>query len=79
MNVFRKCGTVLVALAMMTILAVASSCGGGSTAIETGKGTPAACDLFLPMRCSSADTAGTQEQCDRHNSVWVCLCEKDCP
>lgn len=64
---------------MAAALLAATGCASGSTAIETGKGTPAACDMFQPIRASSRDTAETQRQIDAHNSVWVCLCEKDCP
>lgn len=61
----------------MTILSATSGCAHVST-------TPLAinsyCAVAQPIRYNSKlDSPATIEQIETHNSVWVCLCEGDCP
>jgi hypothetical protein len=38
------------------------------------------CSLASPIRYDSRlDRPETVAQIEKHNSVWVCLCEHDCP
>lgn len=59
------------------MLALAAS---GTSACTTASGViDTSCTLFGPITYSSKDTEQTQSEIRKHNSVWVCRCEKDCP
>jgi len=68
------------ATAMILIIGLGlSACATASAPIASPEGDPF-CQHDGPIFYdSSAVTAGTAEQIDRHNRVWVCMCEDDCP
>jgi len=64
-------------LPLFLILSVTSACVAGSTGIVTPSEY---CRIARPIFYDGkADTAGTVDQIERHNSQFVCLCENDCP
>lgn len=41
--------------------------------------TDTSCSVFGPITYSSRDTTDTVRQINEHNSVYACVCDKDCP
>ena len=61
----------------LTILSVTSGCVHGSTPPPA---TNSYCLLTSPIHYDSRiDRPATVAQIEVHNSVWLCLCEQDCP
>jgi uncharacterized protein YceK len=61
----------------LMILSATSGCAHVST---TQPAINSYCAIAQPMRYNSRlDTPATVAQIEAHNSVWVCLCEQDCP
>lgn len=61
----------------LTILSVTSGCAHVST---TPRATNSYCTIAEPIRYDSrVDRPATVAQIEKHNSVWACLCEQDCP
>ena len=59
----------------LTIPLVLTGCVTGSTAIVGDY-----CRIAKPISYDSkTDTAETVKAIETHNSMWVCLCESDCP
>lgn len=64
-------------LLTLLILPALSGCAHVSTPPPA---TNTYCAVAKPIRYDSrADSAATVAQIEAHNSVWVCLCEQDCP
>jgi hypothetical protein len=62
---------------MLSILPALSACAHGSTPPPA---VNSYCAIAKPIYYDTrADSANTVKQIEGHNSVWVCLCEQDCP
>jgi hypothetical protein len=63
-------------LLWMTLIGV-TACASVLTTVPV---TNQYCSLASPIRYDSRlDRPETVAQIEKHNSVWVCLCEHDCP
>lgn len=51
-----------------------SGCAGGSSVATNDY-----CQIYEPVRWSTADTRETQRQIARENAKYLCLCLSDCP
>lgn len=63
-------------LLLLLTLSVTSGCAHGLTTPPVNS----YCAIAQPIRYDSrVDSAATVARIEAHNSIWVCLCENDCP
>lgn len=66
-------------MTLAAVLTVTGACATNTAVPETPKGPPAMCSRVGPITWSEKDTPETKRQIWRWNSVYECLCNKDCP
>lgn len=72
--------TSLVALLILLTLLVISACESASVAVPPPAIEGDYCRIATPIYYDvDKDTPETVAQIEKHNSKWVCVCEKDCP